>query len=229
MPNYYPAFLDLRGRLVVVVGGGRVAARKVQSLLAAGARVRLVAPSLAPETIPLTQGGRVDYIARGFEPSDLEGACLAVSATDLEAVNRQVRDEADRRGLFVNVVDVPSLCTMVVPAVLRRGDLTLAVSTGGASPAMARRLREGLEEQFGPEWGPYLKIMRALRAKLTALGRPAQENRPLFFALADSPLLARVAARDWAGVDGIVASILGPGFELDQLGLGPRDLELEPL
>jgi precorrin-2 dehydrogenase/sirohydrochlorin ferrochelatase len=150
-----------------------------------------------------------------------------ICATDNEILNRSVAAEADKRGLFVNVVDVPPLCSFIVPAVVRRGELTLAVSTGGSSPAAARRLRERLQKEFGPAWGPYLKLMRALRAKVTALGRPAEENRPKFFALADSELFERVAAGDAAEVDRIIASVLGPGFSLTDLGWAPADLETD--
>jgi precorrin-2 dehydrogenase/sirohydrochlorin ferrochelatase len=125
------------------------------------------------------------------------------------------------------VVDVPPLCSFIVPAVVRRGELTLAVSTGGASPAAARRLRERLQGEFGPAWGPYLKLMRALREKVTAGGRSAEENRPKFFSLADSDLFDKVAAKDAGGVDQITGSILGQGFSLADLGWQASDLEAD--
>jgi precorrin-2 dehydrogenase/sirohydrochlorin ferrochelatase len=216
--------LDLNGRLAVLIGGGRVAARKLASLLEAGARVRLAAPRLDPRAEELAAGPRVELLRRGFEPGDLDGACLVVCATDDQELNRVVAAEADKRGLFVNVVDVPSLCSFIVPAVVRRGELTLAVSTGGASPAAARRLREGLQDSYGPAWGPYLRLMRVLRRRVMARGRPAEENRPLFFALADSELLDMVAAGDAEGVDRVIARVLGPGFGLSDMGWGPEDL-----
>lgn len=225
--SYYPALLDLEDKLVAVIGGGRVAARKVASLLEVGARVRLVSPRLAPETQAQTSDPGLELRQREFHPNDLDGACLVICATDIESLNRSVAAEAEKRGLFVNVVDVPPLCSFIVPAVVRRGELTVAVSTGGASPAAARRLRERLQDDFGPAWEPYLKLMRALRVKVTAQGRPAEENRPKFFALADSDLFEQVAARDAAGVDRIIASVLGPGFGLADLGWGPADLETE--
>ncbi len=216
---FYPALLDLRGRLVLLVGGGRVAARKLTSLLEAGARVRLVAPELCPETRERVGAPGVELRQRGFEAGDLKGAWLVISATDDETLNRAVAQAAERARVFVNVVDVPPLCSFIVPAVVRRGELTLAVSTGGASPAAAKRLRQELQKQFGPEWGVYLAILRAARQKLTALGRPAEQNRPLFYALVDSELLARVAAGDAAGAEAVLARVLGPGFTLTELGL----------
>lgn len=215
--HYYPAFLDLRGRLAVVVGGGQVAGRKVASLLEAGAKVRLVAPELNPATAALLPHPWVEHLARPFEPADLEGAWLVVSATNIEELNRAVAAEAEARRVFVNVVDVPELCSFIVPASLRRGDLCLAVSTGGAGPAVARRLREGLEAQYGPHWGPYLALMRALRQWVKAQGQSAEANRPLFFALADSNLLELVATGDQAGIQALLEGVLGPACRLEGL------------
>lgn len=220
---YYPVLLDLSGRLVLIVGGGRVAARKIASLLPAGARVRLVAPELAAETRALCGRPGVELLERSFRPADLEGVALVISATDQEALNRAVAAEAQARGMFVNVVDVPGLCSFIVPATLRRGDLVLAVSTSGASPAAAARLRQGLEGQFGPEWGLYLRILKAARVRLRALGRPAEENRPRLYQLVDSDLRGRVAAGDAAGVERILTAILGPGCGLADLGIDPGD------
>jgi len=220
--------LDLAGRLVLLVGGGAVAARKLASLLEAGARVRLVAPELAPETEAQAHGQGVELLRRGFEPHDLDGAWLVVCATGDEALNRSVAAAANEARIFVNVVDVPPLCSFIVPAVLRRGELTVALSTGGASPAAARRLRQSLDQQFGPEWGPYLAVLRAARARLTALGRPAAENRPAFYKLVDSELFERVAAGDAAGVEAVLARELGPGFSLAELGLTDLNPEGRP-
>ena len=216
---FYPALLDLKDRLVLLVGGGRVAARKLASLLEAGARVRLVSLGLCPEARELAQGERVELHQRGFQAGDVEGAWLVISATDNEELNRAVAQAAEAAKVFVNVVDVPPLCSFIVPAVVRRGELTLAVSTGGASPAAARRLRQSLEGQFGPEWGDYLAILRAARAKLTALGRPADQNRPLFYELVDSELMQRVTGGEAAAVDEVLTRVLGPGFTLKDLGL----------
>jgi precorrin-2 dehydrogenase/sirohydrochlorin ferrochelatase len=218
--------LDLSGRLAVVVGGGQVAGRKAASLRQAGARVRLVAPRLGPEAAGLAAGPGVEHLARGFEPADLEGAWLVISATDDERLNRRVADEAERRRVFCNVVDVPPLCSFIVPAVVNRGELMLAVSTGGASPAAARRLRQRLQAEFGPEWAVYLRLMRRLRRAVTARGRPAEENRPLFYALADAGLPGLIADGDWEGVDRRVREILGRG--LAELGLSPAGLEEGP-
>lgn len=225
--RYYPAYLDLTARLVALVGGGRVSARKLQSLLAVGARVRLVSPRLAPETQSVLDqaGGAVEFFQRPFEPADLEGTALVISATDDEEVNLLVAGEAAKRGLFVNVVDVPDMCSFIVPAVVSRGELIVAASTGGASPAAARRLRERLQDEFGPAWEPFLRLMRAVRQEVVSWGRPAPENRPLFFALVDGGMYDLVEARDAAGVDALLAQVLEARVSLASLGWSARDLE----
>ena len=164
-------------------------------------------------------------MGRAYEPGDLAGASLVISATDSPEVNRRVAADAEGQGLWVNVVDEPSLCSFVVPAVVRRGELTLAVGTGGASPAAARRVREGLMRQFGPEWGPYLRIMAAVRKRVLAGGGSSEMNRRVFRTLADSGLLELVADRDWLRVDRLLADMVDPGCNLESLGLKPADLE----
>lgn len=221
---YYPALLDLHSRLTVLVGGGQVAARKAVSLMQCGARLRLVAPEVCGEMKTLLEGGEIEHLAREFQPGDLEGAVLAVSATDDEAVNRRVADEAKRRAIFVNVVDVPQLCSFIVPAVVRRGPLLLAVSTSGASPAAARKLRQDLERDFGPEWGPYLVIMAAARKWVLQKGRPSAENKRVFTDLAQSDLLSKVAEGDLAGVEAALRQALGADIGLADLGLTPHEL-----
>ena len=216
--SYYPAYLDLKGRLVLLVGGGDVAGRKLASLLDAGAMVRLVSPQLGC-LCKKQLDAAVEYLERGFQPGDFDGVCLAVSATDDEAVNRAVAAEAAKRNVFVNVVDVPPLCSFIVPAILRRGGLIISASTGGAAPAVARRVREHLEGDFGPEWGPYLELMRALRGRVLSKGRPSRENRPLFEALAEAPLRDLIRQEKWAELEKTCSDILGEQVRFADLDL----------
>lgn len=222
--SYYPALLDLRGRLAVLVGGGQVAARKAASLLECGARLRIVAPELHEELKALLKKGEIEHHAHDFTSPDLDGAVLVISATDDETVNRRVAEEAEKRGIFVNVVDVPELCSFIVPAVVRRDSLLLAVSTSGASPAVARKVRQGLERDFGPEWGPYLKVMAAVRKWVLKKGRPSDENKHVFMQLADSPLFDKVALGDLAGAEAVLRQALGVEISLADLGLMPEEL-----
>jgi len=155
--SYYPVFLDRRGRRCVVVGGGEVARRKVEGLRAAGAEVTVIAPKMQE----MPPGAII--VEREFQPGDLDGAFFVISATDDRVVNSAVAAEAEERGILINVVDVPGESSVILPAVVRRGEFVLAVSTGGASPALARRLRERLEVEFGEEYGELIVFLKELR------------------------------------------------------------------
>jgi len=171
MTSYYPLFLDLDGQPCVVVGGGSVARRKVESLLACRARVRVISPLLCPELAELAAHGQVAHTARRYRAGDLAGAMLAVAATDDSETNQAVFAEASAKRMLVNVVDDPAHCNFIVPASFSRGELTVAISTGGASPALARRLRERLEAELGPEYGTLVTLVGEVRRTLKAGGR----------------------------------------------------------
>lgn len=142
---YYAAFLNLRDRYCVVVGGGKVAERKVQKLLACGARVRVISPDLQPRLEQAVEAGRIEWVRRHYQPGDTEGAWLVFAATNDRQVNRMVWAEAEQSGRLVNVVDDSDNCTLTVPASTRRGVLHIAISTSGTDPAEAARLRQVLE------------------------------------------------------------------------------------
>ena len=195
---YFPAFLDLRGQECVVVGGGEVAQGKVLGLLPCGARVRVVSPEAEPGVVALAARGAIRWERRGYRPGDVAGAALVVAGTDDPAVNRAVHAEGLRERALVNVVDVPELCGFVYGAVFRRGRLVAAISTGGASPALAGRLRRDLERVWGPELGRLVSAYRRLRPY--AQERiPTVEGRKRFWlqaVRADEPLeLLRAGGR----------------------------------
>lgn len=164
--NYYPICLDIEGQTCVVIGGGQVAERKVLSLLECGARVVVVSLALTATLQELADSGKIEYRAGTFDPSCLEGVSLVIAATDDPQVNAAVSEEARKRRLLVNVVDAPELCNFLVPAVVRRGPLVISVSTSGASPLLARRLRQELEERYGPEYARVLDGLQRLRRRL---------------------------------------------------------------
>jgi uroporphyrin-III C-methyltransferase len=166
----YPIHLALEGGRVLMVGGGAVAERRVRRLLEAGSRVRIVSPVLSEELGELRDRGAVEHTPRGFEPADLEGAILAFAATDDAAVNRQVADEARRRGILVNVADDPIACDFTLPACVVRGSLVVSVSTNARSPGLAAALRRRLEIQFGPEWAELTRMLSDIRPDLLRLG-----------------------------------------------------------
>jgi len=168
MANLFPMFVKLAGRKCLVVGGGPVAEGKVEGLLSCQATVVLVAPEVTEKIARWNDQGRLTWHARRFQPSDLEGAFLVIAATGVDTVNEQVFREAEARGILCNAVDEPDRCHFYYPAIVRRGPLQIAISTGGLSPALASRLRAELEMQFGPEYERWIEELGALRQKAFA-------------------------------------------------------------
>lgn len=166
MSAYYPVYLDLRQRAVVVVGGGQVAERKVLSLLECDALVTVISPQLTSGLESLAVTGRIRVERRSYESGDLAGAFLAIISTDDPAINNRAAQEARAARVLVNTVDDIANCDFIAPAVVRRGDLTVALSTNGKSPAMARWARQELEAVLTPEYGDLLKVLEAVRRKL---------------------------------------------------------------
>ena len=167
-PLLFPMFVKLAGRRCVVVGGGTIAESKVESLLASGARVTVVAPELTAGLGSQQRLGQFQWYARRFEACDLVGAFLVIAATSDDAVNEQVYREAERRGILCNAVDQPARCHFYFPSVVQRGDLQIAISTAGQSPSLAQRLRKELEAQFSPEYGEWVQWLGEVRGRLMA-------------------------------------------------------------
>jgi precorrin-2 dehydrogenase/sirohydrochlorin ferrochelatase len=220
---YIPIFLDVTGRDCVVVGGGEVAARKVESLLGAGARVTVVSPRVSPPLASLAANGSVIHIARDYRRGDIRGCVLAYAATDDPKLHRELAAEARALGIPVNVVDVPELCTFIAPAVMKRGALQIAISTGGASPAFAARLRRELEDRFGTEYALTLEVLRAARRRLHAGEIDPAERMRRLKDLANSALPDAIAAGDVAAIERILATHLGDGVDLAVLNLARAD------
>ncbi len=194
--DYYPIMMDLQDRDCLVVGGGQVATRKVQGLLQCGARVTVVAPSLAPELAALVESGSICFQDRDYVPSDMEGKSLAIAATDDRAVNQEVSREAKARSIPVNVVDQPGLCSFIVPAIHRDGDLCVAVSTGGRSPGAAAQIRDEIARSLGPGYGDYLALVGEARNKLKEFCTDPARRRAALAKLTDGRLLDLVRRGD---------------------------------
>lgn len=212
----YPLFLELQGCLCVVVGGGAVGLRKMRGLLAAGARVRLVEPSAGPE--PLPPG--VEHLCRDYCPEDLYGATLAFAATDRREVNAAVARDARSAGIPVNVADAPDESTFTVPAMLRRGALSVAVATAGQSPAVAGLVRDEIAVLLGPEWDTIMEIAAALRRKRLTPTLPNDYNQRVFRQLLNEGLAGLVAGGDFLAIDRLLTSVVGEETTLVTLGIG---------
>jgi len=161
---YFPMFTDLTGRVCLVVGGGRIAEGRTRLLAAHGAVLRLVTPELSEGLTAMVARGEVAELRqRVFAPEDLDGVFLALAATNYREVNAQIAEQAHTRGILCNVADDPAACDVHIPALVRRGELAFAISTGGASPAVTADVRQQLEGLFGPEWGELLGLLGDLR------------------------------------------------------------------
>ena len=182
--DYYMACLDLAGRRCVVVGGGSVGVEKVRGLLATGARVTVVAPEVAPQLHELD----VVWRPRRYRERDLAGAFLVVAATEDRRVNERVHRDAEARGILCNVADVPELCNFILPAVHREGPIAIAVSTGGASPALAKRIRSDIAARIGPEHAELARRLQRLRPAAKRRFPSYEERRDDFESLVERAL-----------------------------------------
>jgi siroheme synthase-like protein len=190
--SLFPIFMKLQGRLVVVVGGGEIAAGKIDGLLRAGARVRIVAPEVHVSLVEPIRNRKIEWVPRRFAAGDLDGARLAIAATSAPGVNASVYREAEARGILCNAVDDIENCHFYYGSIVQRGDLQIAISTNGKSPALAQRLRQELEQQFGPEYDVWLEWLGAARELLRAAdGGGTESNKQMLHHLASKPMYER--------------------------------------
>lgn len=176
--EYYPAFLNIAGQQCVIIGGGRVAERKCSTLLRAGARVTVISPEITRRLEQYREKGLLNHVRRHYKKGDIQAAFAVIVATDSEETNRQVVTDAAASRVLLNVVDNPALCTFIAPSVLKRGPLTIAVSTGGISPAMAHTIRRELERMYGAEFSGYLRFVKDLRRRaLTEISDKAEREQ----------------------------------------------------
>jgi precorrin-2 dehydrogenase/sirohydrochlorin ferrochelatase len=206
----YPVFLNIRGKRCVVVGGGTVAERKVKGLLIEKAEVTVISPKATTGIAELAADGQCVWLRENYTASALNGAFLVFAATDSPLVQQQVSNDADSRGIPVNIVDSPELCTFHVPATVRRGDLTLAVSTAGKSPAVAAMVRRHLEDQYGPEYDRLLRLMGELRQSVIAAGNTSVERKILFQKILHDDILHWIETGQWEKMRSHLHKVLGP-------------------
>jgi len=179
---YYPIYLDIENRDVLIIGGGNVCARKAETMMKYGARVRVVSPEFTDEILKWAEEGCLKVFRKRYEPSDLDGANIVIASTDYQDVNEQIAADCRARRIPVNVVDVTPLCEFIVPAIIESGAIQIAVSTGGKSPAVARTLKEDLQRLIGPEYAEVNEVLGSLRdGAKAAASMPTDIDRKRFF------------------------------------------------
>jgi uroporphyrin-III C-methyltransferase/precorrin-2 dehydrogenase/sirohydrochlorin ferrochelatase len=231
--DFLPIFMNMRDRLGVVVGGGDIAARKVSLLLQAGAKVKVVAPELGRTLSQWLESGRIAYRLGAFTPTDLDGCAVAIAATDDGSVNRQVSELAQRRHIPVNVVDQPDLCSFIMPSIIDRSPVVVAVSTGGASPVLARLLRARLETIIPAAYGRLASLVEAFRDRVKRRFSSGEQRRSFWENVLQGPIAEMVfAGQDTAAHHALDAALTDPSpqqpvkGEVYLVGAGPGDPDL---
>ncbi|MBN2061521.1 MAG: bifunctional precorrin-2 dehydrogenase/sirohydrochlorin ferrochelatase [Deltaproteobacteria bacterium] len=215
--SYYPIFVDLNQKKVLVVGGGKVAQRKVETFLQYGASVHVISEELTPRLDRYVKEGRIKLVGNEFTEESMTGAVFIVAATDNQILNSRIGNSAKKAGIMVNVVDQPADCSFIVPSIVRKGDLQIAVSTSGKSPALAKKLREDLDKQFGSHYETFLVIMGKLRDKILEMSASTDDKSRIFNEIVNSSVLDAVKDEDWERVASILSSLLGHTVRCDDI------------
>jgi len=215
--KYYPVHLDINNRKVLVVGGGSVGSRKVKTLLDCGARVTVVSPEVSRQLRELAASGDIKLAERSYQSEDLNGVFVVIGATDDETLNQQISSDADRLNTLCNIADRPEVCNFILPSIVQRDDLVITISTSGQSPALAKKLRKSLENQFGEEYGTLLQLMGAIRKKLLQQAHKPEAHKPLFEQLINSDLIVIIQAGKTEEIDMLLFDILGKGYKYKEL------------
>jgi len=209
MTRPYNISLKICDKPCLVVGGGDVAERKAGRLLDFGASVVVVGKTLTPGLETMKKESRINHIEADYDNAFLDDAFLVIGATDRDDVNADISRDGREKGILVNIVDDPDKCDFVLPSLLKQGDLLIAISTGGKSPALAKKLREEMEQHFGTEYRTLLEVMGQLREKLVVKGRSSDENRRLFESVVHSDILKHIRDKSWDKVKKIIYDITG--------------------
>ena len=206
--SYYPVFLELDGKIALVVGGGKVAQRKVETLLECGASISIVSKELTHELKQLIEDSEVRFLGEELKDEFFDDAFIVIAATDDKDLNHNVSERARDRGLLVNAVDQPADCNFIVPSIVKKGDLLIAISTSGKSPALSKKIRKRLEVQFGNEYETFLNLMGRLRKEILAMGLAQEENSRIFHEVVDGGIMEALARGDREEVESTLAKIL---------------------
>jgi len=215
--SYYPVFLQLENKIALVVGGGKVAQRKVETLLRYGASIHIVSKVLTDKLKQLIEINKVRLLGEEMREEFLDGAFIVIAATDDKELNSKVSESARKRGLLVNAVDQPADCNFIVPSIVRKGALSIAISTSGMSPALAKKIRKELDGQFGNEYETFLNVMGSLRKEVLAMGLSQEENSRIFHEIVDGGIIEALARNDLPKVESSLARILPQGINIKDL------------
>jgi precorrin-2 dehydrogenase/sirohydrochlorin ferrochelatase len=215
--QYYPVSLDIKNRKCLVVGGGGVGTRKVMTLVDCGAKVTVVSPDVRGNLLELADRGLIILEKRPYRKTDLNGMFLVIGTTDDEELNRQISIDAEKLNMLCNIADRPKVCNFILPSIVNRGDLTISISTSGKSPALAKKLRIELEEQFGNEYAELLRLMGAIRKKLLSHKHEPEAHKHLFEKLISRDLLDMIRGNRKDEIDSLLCEVLGEGFHFDAL------------
>ncbi len=215
--KYYPVNLNVANQRCLVVGAGSVGTRKVNSLLKCAALVTVVSPEATEHICRLSKEDSITLHLRPYRSSDIENVFLVFGATSNEALNKKIFEDASRLGKLCNISDRPDLCSFILPSVIRQGDLIIAISTSGKSPAYSRHLRMQLEPQFGLEYAFFLSLMGVVRKKLLEQEHDPEAHKPVFERLIEQGLLERIRNCDKNMVNELLESVLGHQYTLDSL------------
>ena len=213
---YYPAFIDVEDKKVLVVGGGQVARRKIETFLDFGAKVNVISIRLCPELERLSKKREINFLGSEFHESHLDGISIVVAATDDKKFNKKLSISAKKRGILVNAVDQPEDCNFIVPSMIRRGSLLIAVSTCGKSPALAKKIRSDLELTFDDSYSIYLELLGNLRKAVMNCGLPQAITSDIFKFLVNSDILNCIRMKNDDGVIKTLEKIL-PSCLIPQL------------
>ena len=215
--KYYPIHLDIKNRNCLIVGGGAVGTRKVNTLLECGAHVTVISPDPTPHLTKLASEESITLKKRAYRSDDLAGMFLVIGATDDETLNLQVSKDAEQARILCNIADRPEVCNFILPSIVRRGDLVITISTSGKSPALAKHLRQKLETQFGREYADFLLLMGAIRQKLLSQAHEPEAHKALFNQLIDSNLIQLMQAGKTEEINSLLYKILGEGYKIETL------------
>lgn len=205
---YYPIMVDLTGREVLVVGGGSVAGRKIETLLEYGAVVSVVSREMSPDVKTHIDNGEVRYLGEEFSLVFLKDKFLVIAATDDSELNHRISLAAEAKGMLINAVDQPADCNFIVPSIVKRGDLIIAASTSGKSPALAKKIRKQLTGYFGEEYDLFLRMMGRIRNEVLAQGLDQKNNSQIFHGIVESDLFKALRENDFDGAAVILSGIL---------------------